>query len=124
MRKIVAEIDMHPYGTCLYLFDDRDAFQAMANDYSQGKLDHSGDSWGSTFRCKDGDIFVGIFHKGYWADTTLVHELAHAVIDLFWHVGMEPHPATSEAFCHMQGHLFNECRKALRARRRGAKYVR
>jgi len=41
----------------------------------------------------------------------LVHELSHAVIYLFEHVGIPIDPKNDEAFCYMLGHLVDKITK-------------
>ncbi len=124
-RKLVAALRLSPYKSGLYLFDDRQSFDEFICKYASREaagLDRSAAA--SSFTFADGDCAIGVFRCAHNRDAALVHEISHVIINLFYHIGMDVVPATSEAFCYLQEYLFDKCRSALNDRRRGAKYVR
>ena len=52
------------------------------------------------------NIVIGLFSD---SQVTMVHELGHAVINIFAGVGMPVNMDTSEAFCYLLDSLYQQC---------------
>lgn len=66
-------------------------------DRANGCCTHSGDRFVN---------LVGVFDNSM---ATLAHELNHAVINLFYAVGMPVNVVTAEAYCYLYDSLFSQC---------------
>lgn len=106
-------LDTGPYGKVLWV-DFTTSRKTADKQWEQfggqpGRFDRMA---GVLFANNEGDHMVICVFDGKLS--TLVHETAHAVIDLFGYIGMPVNGQTTEAFAFLQEHLFNQCKKGLK----------
>jgi hypothetical protein len=100
--KSAVEIRLIPYRHTLFFVDSPKKMARCCPHVGEIPSDCAGMTIACT--CGGGAVFiVGVFNKRL---DTLVHELAHAVMLLFQHIGMNPADSGGEAFAYMQQYLY------------------
>lgn len=102
MPKLI-KLNVHPYNYNLFFTCSKKRFYRERTRItgSQDKPDVIG-----MFSYDSGNAVIGVFDND---KATLVHELAHAVIDIMVYVGMPINIDTTEAFAYLQDKLYQEC---------------
>lgn len=109
----ILRIKLWPYPRRLALFRDVDSYTAFLDRHCACTRphEHRPDGHGQMARVVGTNIYaLGIFDG---SAATLVHELAHVVIDCFEDIGLPITHDASEAFCYLQAGLFGACANAL-----------
>lgn len=102
-----------PYPRRLALFRDIDTYTAFLDRHCTCTWphEHRPDGHGQMARVVGTNIYaVGVFNDD---PATLVHELAHVVIDCFDTLGLPINHDASEAFCYLQAGLYAACARML-----------
>lgn len=111
MIKFMIKLDVRPYYADIWFTNSKSLYLRKRSEIGVTPdpwLDGAG---GMTTYYENGwQQVVGIFNRD---KETLVHELSHAVINLFNGVGMPINQDTSEAFCYLIGDLFTQCNNAM-----------
>lgn len=69
--------------------------------------------WSTKTDVTDGVIYISTFKNEPLYISNLVHELAHAVVDMLEHVGVPINKESDECFAYALGYLTKECLRAL-----------
>lgn len=117
MKGFITEFGLHPYPLTLSLWTDEAAMLRGINaayKRNNARPDEPFEFRGSAGRCIQsrhcGYIWVGVFAGSL---NTLVHELDHAVANVFAMLGMPRNWDTTEASAYLMSHTFERCRNAL-----------
>lgn len=108
MRKII-RLNTHPYPTKVWFTADVEAFQRHRTKITGRAPEEVG--LGQCSATDDrGKMVIGVFD----GDTsTLVHEIGHAVVNVFHYVGMDINLHTTEAFSYLLDSLYSQANQHL-----------
>jgi hypothetical protein len=108
MRKVLVKLDCHPYFPDIWFTNSRILFsQQLSKIRDDGVPNDFGDTIGMVSSNESrGKMVVGVFIPN---SGVLVHELSHAVINIFEAVNMTANTHTTEAFAYLLESLYNQC---------------
>lgn len=104
MKQKSFTLDASPYERKIRVFLTKEVYKKAAK-IKDDDLDCDG--------CTDGDgdlILVGVFDNKI---ETLVHEMSHAVIEIFDHIGQPINKESEEAFSYLLGNLTGKAAKKI-----------
>ncbi|QIO03286.1 hypothetical protein HYQ37_gp081 [Salmonella phage pertopsoe] len=108
MRKVLVKLDCHPYFPDIWFTNSRILFlQQLSKIRDEGIIHDLEDTIGMVSSDESrGKMVVGVFISD---SGVLVHELSHAVINIFESVNMVANTHTTEAFAYLLESLYNQC---------------
>ncbi|AGY47625.1 hypothetical protein Maynard_108 [Salmonella phage Maynard] len=108
MRKVLVKLDCHPYFPDIWFTNSRILFlQQLSKIRDEGIIHDLEDTIGMVSSDESrGKMVVGVFISD---SGVLVHELSHAVINIFEAVNMVANTHTTEAFAYLLESLYNQC---------------
>lgn len=105
-KKLSKRLNVHPYPNKVTFTDNEDEFNRLTlrdcNLVHESKRYEGCCCWSE---CKGG-IVVCVLNG---SQSTLCHELNHAAIRIFYHVGMPVNEDTEEAFCYLVESMHKQC---------------
>ena len=106
MPKSMVKLNVHPYSLGVWFTDDLHSFnlkRRKIHPSGHDIADMSGCVYGGEY---SGCMVVGVFDSKL---RTLVHELAHVLVRISEHIGMDIGPYTTEPFAYLFESLYEQC---------------
>ena len=108
MPFFISKVNCHPYPCDIWYTNSERMFNAKRTEIT-GDKNHISNFLGCV-SCSESrmQMVIGVFDGGL---PTLVHEVSHAVINVFYPTGMSASVETTEAFAYLYESLFEQCHK-------------
>ena len=112
MKKVLVKLDCQPYFPDVWFTNSRVLFsQQVSKIREEGIPQDFGDTIGMVSSNESrSKMVVGVFISD---SGVLVHELSHAVINIFEAINMVANTHTTEAFAYLLESLYNQCNNHL-----------
>jgi len=105
VKKII-KLNTHPYPADIWFTEDLQAFNRKRTAVT-GLQPVEDVFYGCVSVSENrGSMVIGVFDGN---GSTLVHESAHAAINVFTHIGMDVNEQTTEAFAYLQESIYRQC---------------
>lgn len=114
MRKVLVKLDSHPYFTDVWFTNSRALYAQQVSKIRQDPAALDIDDLAGVVSSNDSrsQMVVGVFVGDSYV---LVHELSHAVINVFYAIGMDANTWTTEAFAYLMESFYRQCTDHLNA---------
>lgn len=108
MRKVLVKLDSRPYFTDVWFTNSRALYAQQVSKIRQDPAALDIDDLAGVVSSNESrsQMVVGIFVGD---SSVLVHELSHAVLNVFHAIGMEANTWTTEAFAYLMESFYQQC---------------
>jgi hypothetical protein len=108
LPKPVKRFEIPIYGGEVLLYKDQKEFW-KAYEFLGGRQEYESPKSGEAAHLTSDDG-MNVFLIGWYSERlpTLVHEVTHTAIFLFWHVGIDPRDSNGEAMAYLVGYLIDK----------------